>query len=103
MMNIMKGDAYEIAITLKDEDENAITPADVLDVEITLGKLSKRLTEDEVHYDDGKWIFPMTQEETFALSPVAGLQARVKFLTGDVVGGRIGNIYVRPSNSAEVL
>lgn len=104
MMQMMRGDSYEIAITLKDEQNHAITDEDVAEVEISLGDLTKTFTSGAVIYDDGKWLFPITQGETLsAVAAINTLQVRVKYLLGDVVGATVGNVYVLPSSSNEVL
>lgn len=104
MMEMMRGDAYEIALALTDEEGNPITTEEVAEVEISLGDVTKTYTSGDVVYDDGKWLFPLTQDETlFTLAPVSGLQVRVKYLLGDVVGAKVGNVYIISSNSEEVL
>jgi len=104
MICIMQGDAYEIALTLNDEENHAIVDTDVADVEITLGGIRKTYADGDVLYDDGKWLFPVTQEETMKCLPsISGLQVRVKYALGDVVGATIGNVYVTASASNEVL
>ena len=103
-MQMMRGDAYEIALTLTDEESQAITDADVTDVEIVLGGIRKTYANGDVTFSDGKWIFPISQEETLnGLPSVSGLQVRVKYTLGDVVGATVGNVYVLPSSSNEVL
>lgn len=104
MMQMMRGDQYEIALTLTDEENQPIVPADVAEVEIALGDLIKTYSSGEVVYDDGKWLFPVTQDETLStVAAVSTLQVRVKYLLGDVVGARVGNVYILPSSSNEVL
>lgn len=104
MMQMMRGDAYEIALTLKDEQNHAITDEDVAEVEISLGDLTKTFTSGAVIYDDGKWLFPVSQGETLsAVAAINTLQVRVKYALGDVVGAKVGKVYVIPSASNEVL
>lgn len=104
MMQMMRGDSYEIAITLTDEKNTPIVPADVAEVEIALGDLKKTYSSGDVTFDDGKWLFPVTQSETLStVAAVSTLQVRVKYLLGDVVGARVGNVYILPSTSSEVL
>lgn len=104
MLQMMRGDSYEIAITLTDEENQPIAPADVSEVEISLGDIIKTYSSGDVIYDDGKWLFPVTQSETLsAVAAVSTLQVRVKYLHGDVVGARAGNVYIVPSSSNEVL
>ena len=104
MLQMMRGDSYEIAITLTDEENQPIAPADVSEVEISLGDLKKTYTSGDVAYNDGKWLFPVSQDETLStVAAVSTLQVRVKYLLGDVVGAKVGNVYIVPSSSNEVL
>lgn len=104
MMQIMRGDQYEIALTLTDEQNHAITDEDVAEVEISLGDLVKTYSSGAVIYAEGKWLFPISQGETLStVAAVNTLQVRVKYLLGDVVGAKVGKVYVTPSCSNEVL
>ena len=104
MLQMMRGASYNIAITLTDDENQPITPADVAEVEISLGDLIKTYSSGDVIYDDGKWLFPVTQSETLStVAAVSTLQVRVKYLLGDVVGAKVGNVYLVPSSSNEVL
>lgn len=104
MMQIMRGDQYEIALTLTDEQNHAITDEDVAEVEIALGDLVKTYSSGAVIYAEGKWLFPISQGETLStVAAVNTLQVRVKYLLGDVVGAKVGKVYVTPSSSNEVL
>ena len=103
---MMQGDSYGISIEILKSDGAAVAPADVLDVEITIGLLQKTFSYGEVRYDDasGAWIFPVTQEETFKLPSVrAKAQVRVLWKSGDVEGVALDSIDVRESISKEVL
>ena len=60
-MQIMQGDAYYIAITLTDDDDEPITDGTVY---ITLGTLVKEVTYSA---EEEAWLFPLSQEESFAL------------------------------------
>ena len=103
MMQMMRGDSYNIAITLTYDDETTITPEDVTDVEVVLGNLVKRYSTGDISYDDGEWLFPITQTDSFYdLPPVSRLQVRVKNGT-TVIGARIGVVFVLPSNSSEAM
>ena len=98
MMQIMQGDAYDVAITLKDEDNHPITDSDVDEVEVTLGNLEKSAI-----YSEGEWVISLSQEETFALEGIEGLQVRCLFRSGDVAGAKVGKVYILNSASKEVL
>lgn len=103
---MMQGDAYSLEIEILNGEQDAVTPEDVVDVEITIGSLSKTYASDEVSYDEEreKWLFPLTQEETFKFYPArVKAQARVVWKNGDVEGASLGTINVLESISKEVL
>lgn len=94
-MKIMQGDAYYIAITLTDDDDEPITDGTVY---VTLGSLTKEVTYGA---EEEAWLFPLTQEESFALDFLCGLEARL--VNGaTAVGAVIGNVYVIQSENKEV-
>ena len=64
---MMQGDAYSLPIVLR-QGELLITPEMVLRLEITIGTLT-RTYPGVVRYDEenGQWLFPLTQEQTFAI------------------------------------
>lgn len=96
MMQIMQGDAYYIAITLTDDDDQPITDGTVY---ITLGTLTKEVTYSA---EEEAWLFPLSQEESFALDSLCGLEARL--VNGaTAVGAVIGNVYVIPTENKEVV
>lgn len=98
---MVQGDAYSIDVTVKNQGE-PLAVENVELVEITLLNLT-RSYPDEVTYSDGKFHFPVTQEETFRLPPVCPMQVRVKFTGGDVVGSRIQMVEVAGAISKAVL
>lgn len=102
-MTIMAGDACNIELTLKDLSGNIIDTAQ--DVEVALGSLIKSYTDGTVTYDSDKeaWIFPLSQEESFALPSVNKLQVRVKFSAANVDGVNVGIVYKTKAESSEVL
>lgn len=103
---MMQGDSYGLPVELKTVGEKAITPDDVSDIEITVGYLTKRYSSGDVwfDYDSGTWIFPLSQEETFAY-PASRVkaQARVAWKDGGVNGVELGRINVAESISREVV
>ena len=103
-MNIMQGDGYSIPVSIKN-GTSALADTDVLDVEISIGRISKCFSYDEIHYDSSSetWYMPVTQEETLSLCGPMPMQVRVKFPNGDVVGTSLGRIDVLMSLSREVL
>ena len=105
MLSMMQGDAYDIHLTLIDEDNTPITDADVSKVNITFGGTTKSYPDGAVTYDadEGEWLYPVTQAQTIGMPPIADLSVRVKFIGGDVEGANIGNVYVIPSEDKEEM
>ena len=107
-MSIMQGDQVVIAILLEDEEGNPITPEDVSEVVITLGEVSRKMTDEEypVTYDaeEAVWLFTVTQADTLGMvMGITSLEARVKFVNGSVGGASVGGVFILPSNNKEVL
>ena len=102
---MMQGDAYGLAIEIKDATDKVVTTEDVMDVEIAIGYLRKTYKEGGISFENGMWIFPLTQEETFKFSPTMRVkgQVRVMFKNGTVEGVSLGNVCVYESISKEVL
>lgn len=104
---MMQGDSYGLPITiLKKKDNVAVTPDDVSDVEIVIGPLTKTYANNEVTFDSntGKWVFHLTQDETFKFPATrVKAQVRVAWKNGCVNGYPLGYINVLESISKEVL
>lgn len=101
---MMQGDSYGIQIDILKSDGTAVTTSDVSDVEISIGSLKKTYASGEVSYSDGKWIMPVTQEETFGLpSAYVPAQVRVVDKNGNVEGVSLGEILIKESISKVVL
>lgn len=101
---MMQGDSYGLEIEVLNDDGVAVTTADVSDMEITIGHLIKTYKSGEVTYSDGKWFFPVTQEETFKFPPAAvPAQLRIVWNNKQVEGVSLGKIHVTESLSKEVL
>lgn len=102
---MMQGDAYSLPIVLR-QGKLLITPEMVLRLEITIGNLT-RTYPGAVRYDadGGQWLFPLTQEQTFAFQAgrTPPVQARIKFNDESVVGAKGKTIYVAASRSKGVL
>lgn len=103
---MMQGDSYGLRIDILKADGTAVTADDVADVEITVGDLIKKYSDKKVTFDaDGnKWIFPLSQEETFSF-PASRIKAQVRVVwaSGAVEGASLGHINVFESISREVL
>ena len=83
---------------------NPVTPDDILDVEICIGRLRKTYRNAEVTYENGFWLFPLSQGESFSLLPgVQNAQVRVVWANGVVEGKRLYGVYVEESLRKEVL
>ena len=101
---MMQGDSYGLKIEILNSEGGLVTPADVSDVEITVGFIRKTYAKKEVLYSDGLWIIPLRQDETFKL-PAARIKAqvRVAWAGGSVEGVFLDDIRVHESLSKEVL
>ena len=101
---MMQGDRYSIGFTVLNNARQIVTPNDVQDVEITIGHLKKSLRDLELTFDDGKWLFPLTQSETFDYWPGATrAQIRIVWANGVIEGKPIHGLRVLESISKEVL
>jgi hypothetical protein len=109
---MMQGDSYGLKIEIlkdsTDSDGNpvdeAVTPDEVSDVEITVGFFRKTYANGEVLYIDGYWIFPISQEESFKLPATrVKAQVRVAWKVGSIEGVSLGDIRVHESIRKVVL
>ena len=101
---MMQGDSYGLMIEILNSDGMPITLEDVSDVEISVGLLRKTFANGEVRYVDGRWVFPLSQEETFTLpSGKVKAQVRIVWANGGVKGCSLGDIRVKESLSRVVL
>lgn len=105
-MELMQGDQLEIAIQITDSTTGAyLTNADLSDVEISIGKITKNISSG-VHFvaDDNEWRFPLLQSETFMLNNSVPVQVRIKSLDGTKVRGiDLGFVTFQHSESRNVL
>ena len=101
---MVQGDQYRIPVPLKHEDGSAVTKEEVRDVEIFVGQVRKTLA-DGVSYSESEKCFYvyLAQKETFRLSGDVRVQARVLFVSGDVVGVNLGTVNFETSTSKVVL
>lgn len=102
---IMQGDQYAIPIIGK-QNGKPLDMDTIDEIEFTVGKLRKLYPGEVVLDEEGRFLFPLTQQETFAVQRSSQhVQIRVKF-KGDppvVVGVDVGRINVDESVSKEVL
>ncbi len=85
-ISIMQGDSYSMPFVLRMLDGTLITEDMVEIVVLNLGKLSRQYPGD-VTYKSGKWLFPVEQEQSFAMSGNVEPQARIQFKGGNIFGG----------------
>lgn len=102
---MMQGDSYSLEFEILNADGSVVAASNVSDVEISVGFLKKRYSAGEITFsEDKKWLFPLAQEETFAMAPArAKVQVRVKRASGVVEGCDLGYRNIRESISKEVL
>lgn len=101
---MMQGDAFTKEIEILNANGEPVTSDDVKDVEITIGVLSKTLSEGEIFYEDGLWKFPISQEESFKFhAAYHEAQVRVLWHSGEIEGVNLGKVHVEASKSRRVL
>lgn len=101
---MMQGDSYNMGIALLNNAGQPITPDDVDDVEITIGWTSKRYRKGELLYQNGLWLYPIQQSDSFRQRPGrVEAQARIKWKNGFVEGQPILGARFQESRSKEVL
>ena len=101
---MMQGDAYLLGINILNNAGMPVTPADVADVEITIGHLKKKYSAAELSFNNGIWMFPLTQKETFECMPASTkAQVRIKWANGVIEGKPLYGIRIDESVSKEVL
>lgn len=101
---MMQGDSYSLGIRILNNAGNQVTPDDIKDVEITIGHLRKTYLNAEVTYQEGMWLFPLSQQETFRYWPSSvKAQVRVVWANGIVEGKPLYGVRINESISKEVL
>lgn len=84
-MVIVQGDSYNIGLTVLNNAGSTVTPDDVIDIAVQIGTLRKTYLAGELSFADGKWFFPITQEESFRNWPKAAkAQISIKWNSGVV-------------------
>lgn len=83
-MAILQGSSYRLPIRITDSEGRVVGASMVEDASFVFGDLRKGL--EDVRFEGGNWIVPLTQEETFALAGVVEWQARFRLVGGEVVG-----------------
>jgi len=101
---MMQGDACLLGIRILNNAGEPVTPADVTEVEITIGHLKKRYSEAALSFQEGLWMFPLSQAETFGYgNPSPKAQVRVKWANGCLEGKTLHGVNLEESISKEVL
>ena len=101
---MMQGDAYCLGIRIENNAGSAVTPYDIRDVEITIGYLRKTYKSGQLTYNNGLWLFPLSQEESFRFLPAAlKAQVRVVWANGIAEGKPLYGVRIDESISKEVL
>ena len=102
---MMQGDQYRIPIELKDADGTFVTREEVKDMEVFVGITRKMLSKGEIEFDSLENVFYVyiSQKETFMMRGDVSVQARVLFLSGDVVGIELGKLNFAQATSKVVL
>ena len=102
---MMQGDQYKLSIELKDADGTFVTREEVKDMEVFVGGTRKMLSKGEIEFDPLENVFYVSlfQNETFMMRGDVSVQARVLFLSGDVVGVDLGKLNFAQSTSKAVL
>ena len=101
---MMQGDSYSLGFTVKNNAGSLVTPADIQDMAITIGYITKTYRKVQITYRDGKWLFPLTQSETFDLRPMSTKgEIAIKWADGIIERKPILGIRVNESISKEVL
>lgn len=103
-MIISQGDSYYLGITVLNNARSPVTPADIRDVEITIGPIRKTYRNAALMYSDNLWLFPVSQQESFSLWPMAAKsEIRIVWANGVIERKPIHGIRIDESFSKEVL
>lgn len=102
---MMQGDRFRLPVELKDADGTFVTREEVKDIEVFVGTTRKMLSKGEIEFEPLENVFYvfLTQKETFMMRGEVTVQARVLFLSGDVVGINLGKISFEKATSKVVL
>jgi hypothetical protein len=101
---MMQGDSYNLGFTVLNNAKVPVTPNDIQDMEITIGHIRKTYRNAQITFYEGRWLFPLSQKETFDCLPAAPkAQVRVKWANGIVEGKPLYGVRIDESISKEVL
>ena len=110
-LKIMKGDQYaiwvDIQIKERENDENTrpLTPSDVEDLELILGKNSKTYKDGGVTFDESKdmWLYWFSQKESFDFKQTEPFYIRPVFAGKTIKGYFAGYIQVADTSTRRIL
>lgn len=101
---MMQGDSYNLAFTVLNNAKVPVTPQDIQDMEITIGHIRKTYQKVQLTFENGKWLFPLSQEETFSYWPKSiKAQIRIVWPNGIIEGKPIYGVRICESISKEAL
>lgn len=100
--SMTQGDKYAVPFMLQALDGTLITPDIVKTVVLNLGSLSRQYPGN-VTYENGNWMMPLTQKQTFAMRGYVEPQARVEFSDGSIFGGSGESIDVAKALSRGII
>ena len=98
---MVQGDQYYIPCAIKDHEGNPVTPESCVGIKIQIGKIEKSYPDGGLIFQNSKWYFPITQEESLNLTNTV-YQCQVKFNSTDISTSRQKVFNVQPSIIREV-
>ncbi len=105
-LKIMQGDQYAIVFS-GTQDGKPLDMTTIDEIEFTVDRLRKTYPAEVTLDEEGNFLFPLTQQETFGIQRSSQhVQIRVKFKGGatpTVIGVDVGDISVTDSISKVVL
>lgn len=101
---MMQGDSYNLGINILNNAGSPVTPEDIIDIEITIGHMTKSYRAAQITFENNVWMFPLTQAETQSFWPGSvKSQVRVQWANGAIEGKPLFGIRVDEGISKEVL
>ena len=84
---LLQGSTYKLPIQIKDPNGNIVDKSIVKKAVFTIGDIEKVYGDNgEVDFKNGKWIIPLTEQETFTMKNSIKWQARFLFTDGSIKG-----------------
>lgn len=98
---MVQGDQYYIPCAVKDRSGNAVTPSNCQGIKIKIGKNEKSYPDGQLIFQNNKWLYPITQEESLSLTNTV-YQCQVKFSNTDIATSKQKTFTIHPSIIREV-